>query len=586
MKYLYVPVYRMSVSYLYSFGRRWSILEHMLLIESVAAKRSASDLAAMANVPHRLVVEALINLLRANWIEVRSDNGKVYFAATPAGQRHAKEESLPERLQNDIRWDSVCVERLTGHWMRSDDLDLVHEKDLPIDAIRLDALLHTFEPNDASLRDLFRLNLNESLVPTAPQFRGLSLLYARVGIAFNEVQTGLAANSPLGLRQTLVKASAEIKDDDNVSPSTKLNIVQEGAKDDLSADDIIVGGPAHLRLLREILDRSKSAVVIHSCFLSSETLRALLPDLERAARRRVRVELLWGLHVDPEAPQPPKKFSDATDVLAELPPAGRARIHLSPLSSGSHAKVVIYDDRDTGRWTTVIGSCNFLSSEFDWMEISLRTRSALFTSKVLGRLLSNQLPAVGNWSGTARRLNSIWSELKQIVRTQPEAGKYSISLVSDYDHYACVTLARDRAVKDIEIACDLYGLSAETSVLVSMETAASRGVDVKLEYARPSKFLLEEGQEPMPSELNRRGIKLMRVQDMHGKYLGWDNDNLVISSFNWLATSADVKRSRGAEMGAFIEGPEIRSILTAKLRDQSDQQVNHGSGSSSEASPS
>src|SRR6266446_8380637 len=106
MKYLYVPLYRMAVSYLYSFGRRWSIIEHMLLIESMAARHTASELAEIANVPHRLVVEALINLLRANWIEVRSDNDKVYFAATPAGQRRAKEQTLPERLQKDIRWDS------------------------------------------------------------------------------------------------------------------------------------------------------------------------------------------------------------------------------------------------------------------------------------------------------------------------------------------------------------------------------------------------------------------------------------------------------------------------------------------------
>lgn len=566
MKYLYVPLYRMAVSYLYSFGRRWSLIEHMLLIESTVAKHTASELAVMANVPHRLVVEALINLLRANWIEVRSENDKIYFAATPAGHRHAKEKSLPERLQKDIRWDSVCVERLTGHWMRADDLDLVYEKDLPADAVRLPALLHTFEPNDAALRDLFRLNLNESLEPTTPQFRPPSLPFARVGVAFNEVQVGLPPNAPLGLRTSLVRASAEITDDDNAAYSSKPYMVQEVARDDLTADDIIVGGAAHLQLIRESLERARSIVVIHSCFLSADTLRGLLPDFERAARRKVRVELLWGLYADPEVGGAPRKFSDATDVLAGLPPGARGRIRLSSHSSGSHAKVLIYDDRETGQWTTVVGSCNFLSSEFDWLEVSLRTRSALFTSKVLSRLLSNQLPAVGNWSATARQLNHIWSELKIKTRTQPEVGEYAISLVTDYDHYECITLARDRASKEIEVVCDLYGLSAETSVLVPMETAASRGIDVRLQYTRPSKFLLEEGHEPAPAEIAKRGIKIARVDDVHAKYLGWDEDNLVISSFNWMATSVDARRSRGAEIGALIEGPGIRSILVEKLR--------------------
>lgn len=586
MKYLYVPLYRMAVSYLYSFGRRWSLIEHMLLIESTVAKHTASELAVIANVPHRLVLEALINLLRANWIEVRSDNDKIYFAATPAGQRHAKEMTLPERLQKDIRWDSVCVERLTGHWMRADDLDLVYEKDLPPDAVRLPALLHTFEPNDAALRDLFRLNLNESLEPATPQFRTPSLPYARVGLAFNEVQVGLPPNAPLGLRANLVKASAEIVDEEGASYSTKSHMVQEAARDDLTADDIIVGGDGHLILLREALERAKSTVVIHSCFLSADTLRSLLPDFERAGRRRVRVELLWGLHVDPEAGGPPRKFSDAADVLAGLPPSARGRIRLSPRSSGSHAKVLMYDDRETGVWTTIVGSCNFLSSEFDWMEVSLRTRSALFASRVLSLLLSNQLPAVGNWSPTARQLNHIWSELKTKIRAQGEVGKYSISLVTDYDHYACVTLARDHASREIEIACDLYGLSAETSVLVPMETAASRGIDVRLQYTRPSKFLLEEGHEPLPADIAKRGIKISRVENEHAKYLGWDDDFLVVSSFNWMATTVDARRSRGAEIGALIEGLGIRSILVEKLRDRLDEQVHQAAGSVAGVIPS
>lgn len=586
MKYIYVPLYRMAVSYLYSFGRRWSLIEHMLLIESTVAKHTASELAVIANVPHRLVVEALINLLRANWIEVRSDNDKVYFAATPAGQRHAKEKSLPERLQKDIRWDSVCVERLTGHWMRADDLDLVYEKDLPTDAVRLPAFLHTFEPNDATLRDLFRLNLNESLEPATPQFRTPSLPYARVGIAFNDVQVGLPPNTPLGLRAALVKASAEVTDDDAAAYASKSYMVQEVARDDLTADDIIVGGPAHLHLLRQSLDRAKSTVVIHSCFLSSDTLRDLLPDLERAAKRKVRVELLWGLYADPEAGGPPRKFSDAANVLTALPPGVRGRIRLSSHSSGSHAKVLLFDDRETGRWTTIVGSCNFLSSDFDWLEVSLRTRSASFASKVVSRLLSNQLPAVGNWSGTARRLNHIWSELKLKTRAQPEIGAYAISLVTDYDHYECVTLARDRATKEIEIACDLYGLSAETSVLVPMETAASRGIDVRLQYTRPSKFLLEEGHEPSPGEIAERGIKIVRVDDVHAKYLGWDEDNIVISSFNWMATSVGAGRSHGAEIGALLEGPGIRSILLEKLREAPSGPVDQAAGPLAGAIPS
>ena len=565
MRYVYLPVYRIAVSYLYSFGRRWSILEHMLLVESATYKRSAAELAETANVPQRLVIEALINLLKANWIEVRSDNDAVLFAATPAGQRRANERTLPERLQRNTRWDSLCVDRATGHWMRADDLDLVYERDLPADATKMPALLHTFEPNDATLRDLFRLNLDESLEPAAPQFRPPSMPHARVGIAFGEVQSGLPSSAPLALRQQLVEMSARTDDDGAALGQVRAQAPQESAMDDLTAADLIVGGAAHLDLVRQVLADAASAVVIHSCFLSARTLRTLLPDIEKAARRRVGVELLWGLHVDPEEAKRPDRFAEFAEVLAGLPTGVRGKVRLSPQSSGSHAKVIIYNDRNTGRWTTVIGSCNFLSSDFDWLEVSVRTRSALFASKVLGWLLSNQLPTLGNWSGTAKRLNTIWSDLKRIVKAGGEVGSHSLTLVTDYDHHACVALARDHAARRIDIACDLYGLSAETSVLVPMATAAARGIDVRLKYTRPSRFLLEEGREPGPVEIRARGIEITRVEDLHAKYLGWDDDRLVVSSFNWMATSVDMVNSRGAEMGVLIEGTAAHTMLLAKL---------------------
>jgi hypothetical protein len=63
MKAVYVPVFRVAVSYTVSFGRRWSVLEHLLLIELAKSKRSLMELAEAANLPERLVVEALINLM-------------------------------------------------------------------------------------------------------------------------------------------------------------------------------------------------------------------------------------------------------------------------------------------------------------------------------------------------------------------------------------------------------------------------------------------------------------------------------------------------------------------------------------------
>ena len=454
--------------------------------------------------------------------------------------------------------------------MRADDLDLVHEKDLPPDIDRLDPLLYTFEPYDAALRDLFRLGMDESLEPVPPQFRPPSMHYAKVGIAFGEIQSGLPPGTSLTLRRTLLSEAGDDEGEERAARPTRY-ASESLARDDLTANDIIVGGAQHRKMLSSILESARTTVVIHSCFVSAKTIRELLPELERAARRKIRIELLWGLHTDPESEEPPKKLSDALAILSELPPGVRGKVNLSPDSSESHAKVIVYDDRNTGKWTTIIGSCNYLSSDFDWLEISLRTRSALVAASVLGKLLSAQLPAVGQWSGTARRLNAVWSEAKHGARAVMESGEHSITITTDRDHYACITHARDAAQKDIEIVCDLYGLAAETSVLVPMETAAKRGINVRLGYSRPSRFMLAERTAPSPDEVAHRGIKLELLTEVHGKYIGWDEDGIAISSFNWMATSVGGTISRNAEIGVMVEGPGIRTMLRNKLAEIAEQ---------------
>src|SRR5215471_15117949 len=171
MKILYLPVYRMAASYTVSFGRRWSVLEHLLLVELSSSRRSVAELSEAAALPERLVVEALINLVRQNWIEVRATNEGAVFAATQVGKRRAADENLPAQLQTAVRWMLVCVERLTGAWLRAEDLDLVYERDMPHDAKRIEARLQTFDATDGSLRDLVILAPDEGLEPVEPQFR-------------------------------------------------------------------------------------------------------------------------------------------------------------------------------------------------------------------------------------------------------------------------------------------------------------------------------------------------------------------------------------------------------------------------------
>ena len=52
---------------------------------------------------------------------------------------------------------------------------------------------------------------------------------------------------------------------------------------------------------------------------------------------------------------------------------------------------------------------------------------------------------------------------------------------------------------------------------------------------------------------------------LHGKFLVWDSDNLVITSFNWLSTAIRGYQQGASEIGILISSPGLGDALLAKL---------------------
>jgi hypothetical protein len=563
---IYVPVFRMAVGYVVSYGRRWSVLEHLLLIELADQRHSVAVLATQVSLPERLVIEALINLLRAGWIEVRSTESGVQFGATAAGKLRATEDSLPVELQRRTKWISLCADRLTGAWLRADDLQLVHEKDLPETASPLDPTLNTYDTNDGTVRDLLYLEPDESFESFEPIFRNSSRLYARFELEFDKVKW-LPTYAPFRLEDTIKKAAPLVEEGENTqSASVSTPTVGGLPLDTVGSEDIIVGGSENLEFLTSCLSKARSQFVVHSCFIDPATIEKLLPDFEKAAQRKVSIDLLWGLRADPEDPGSLQTRTAIEQVLNKLSASAKPRVRLSPLSSGSHSKILLYDNASTSEWEVVVSSCNYLSSYFDAIEISQRSRSRRLAMQIVGRLIAAQQPASGGWSAVARRLERVWNDLRLRARTKPEAGTHSLSLLVDDDHYTCVTRARDQAESDIVLGCDLFGLAAETSVLVPMTRAVELGKAVRMFYRRPSRFLAQEGMELDVKSLTDRGCSLTKIPTLHGKFLAWDKEALAITSFNWLSTVVDGTRARGAEIGILSLGQNLREILGSKLK--------------------
>ena len=146
-----------------------------------------------------------------------------------------------------------------------------------------------------------------------------------------------------------------------------------------------------------------------------------------------------------------------------------------------------------------------------------------------------------------------------------DRGEHSLEILVDADHYSVVRQARDEATRSIVVACDIFGSAAETSVLIPSETAAAGGIDVTLIHARTAQRLVEEGIEPDAVQLEKRGLRLRNVPELHGKFLGWDHSSLAVTSFNWL--SADIKATapHGYEVGILVSGDDFLAGILAQV---------------------
>jgi cardiolipin synthase A/B len=89
------PVLRGKRRFKIEKGRRWSIVEHLLLQAVSEKPASAEALEKAACLPRRVVVEAFVRLMRASWVEMISTRGGTEFEATPLGRIQAKADDLP-----------------------------------------------------------------------------------------------------------------------------------------------------------------------------------------------------------------------------------------------------------------------------------------------------------------------------------------------------------------------------------------------------------------------------------------------------------------------------------------------------------
>ena len=231
--------------------------------------------------------------------------------------------------------------------------------------------------------------------------------------------------------------------------------------------------------------------------------------------------------------------------------------------TGSHAKVLLADSGPDGIYEVVVGSCNWLSATYTALELSVRLRAPRLVREIAGILADMSRPASGAWGKDVTTLLRVADTCRLADSDELSGGALGARamLVVDDEHYAAVRDVRNASARRVVVGCDLFGPAARTTVFEPLGAAARvDGTVVTILYNRPTEAF-DEGLDDVVSEFASPLTSVSRCPGLHAKFLAWNSETLIVTSFNWLSASTMAGRFSVDELGVLVHDP----VLVPKL---------------------
>lgn len=529
-------------------GRRWSVFEHAVL-EALARKDyTLEELETFANMRARIIVEIVIRLMRAGWVELTIAKDKTLFRATSYGRLNATLPELPPATSIFPRHLSYAVDLVTGTVLRRSDLTLVNDQQWArrtngIVAARLTEPLEN-KYNNVPLSRMAEelLEDDEELVRVDPtDWRPVKLI-ALATVTENGID-GLGADIPTALQKVLHEARRKLPRSPTGKAVSSIDttpvqraLIRKPRFVSFRADDLVTGGAAHKTIMEQAIRRSRYRLAIHSTFLSENALNEWFSLLLEAARRDVLVDIIWGQSSQRAGQNDTLVAANALRArFAKEGVQSRVRVHASP--SRSHAKIIFSDTGEPYAYQAIIGSCNWLASRFDGFEASVRLRDAHILADVAFELAELARPPDGNIGPFSTDMLAIG---RQLARQPGTAGQNSTArIVLGSEHADVVLDARDDAKERIVLLSHQMGY-AMGPTLKALESAANHTPNLTCEvyYNRFSDGIDVAKATSALADFSKRNLRVMPVQRprLHAKVLAWDNNNLLVTSQNLLSS--------------------------------------------------
>jgi len=558
-----VPVFKYRLKLHLDKGRPWSIVEHVILQALGSKPWTIGELETASSLPRRVVIESVVRLMRAGWVEFSSSKEVMKFTSTPLGLTVAHGAELPHAPRRLERWVSFVVDCVSGTVLANRELVLhedyvIREREKSEKIVRLNV---DTEKLDYDVQQVHRVLLDDDERFVALESLGErpSQRIALVTVRDGQVVDGLPNLKVSALRAKIIEAAAlEIepasvhKAVDEVSTSTKDQSAPI-RQIRFSKSDLILDGARHKQIIKEILSTAASRVFIHSTFIRADVVEGLLPEMIGAVRRGVQIDILWGQNEDLEEVASSRRAIETLRSNEQVVEMGDSlRIH--SFSTGSHAKIVVADSRRGGGFLAVVGSCNWLTSPFKSYEASVLLRDPSIVADIVGVLANITHSRSGIWSNVTNELIRLTDQIASLP--PPKNPNATASVVIGAHHNRFVLNARDAAKNRIFVTSHRLGPVSESAIIAPLASAASDGsVKGSIFFGRNTGAVKYKTRKRIIAEAASDGVVIEVVESprLHAKILAWDSDSVVISSLNWL--SADpMNYSEPSEVGIFLSG--------------------------------
>jgi cardiolipin synthase len=570
-----IPIRRVSAKAVIEKGRGWSALDELILWALSRETQSASKLADDIDVPRRVVLTMILRMMRFRLVESAIFAGVPAFRTTAYGKAVvASGSSIPTAKQRVSRNVAFVYDTISGTVYKRRDVeakpDLViqslRENGIDVRDIQVRGTLPRTTPPENFARIQKVLREDENLL----FFDGDTFVERRnefmMVVVDGDDMRGLPDTAPSALVAEIARVAKTTQAArpivvDSMIDHDEEPVIRPAVPARISDEDIVFGGNAHRDLLKKILGAATRRIFVHSTFLRKDGFSNWTREFREAVRKGAKIDVYWGSGTTDEPGETTMREATALakEVAADDVLRDRVRVHLK--STGSHAKILIADDGEEN-FLAVIGSCNWLYTRFDRLELSVVIREPALVAEAF-ETFAALVSRPGFRAETAAELHT---RATVLARRPAIGGPHAARFIQGQAHEAILREASGSQPTRFLIASDKFGNSAFPNAIMPAEVAAATArTEPVVVYGSTAGKVTGVGAANLTFDVRERGVRLLRISEgFHAKFLIWGDDDVVITSINWCSWTAPPD-SRLGEIGMHVHRTGLARSLAHRL---------------------